>query len=161
MGVEIRRRKRWEELKQANQIVGGRCQGRGFVHGGFVTHCRSSSLAEAMMTECQLVLLPNDGDQIINARLTGEDLKIGVEVEKGPLVMTAMDLTEPAIEAILSVLKPHFILAVKTAMDENGEVGKQVKDNHDIQREILLMKQGLESSYIYGFVHNLHDLLKL
>ncbi len=33
--------------------------------------------------DCQLVLLPNFGDQIINARLMGEDLKVGVEVEKG------------------------------------------------------------------------------
>ncbi|KAK3173949.1 hypothetical protein Dsin_032819 [Dipteronia sinensis] len=61
-------------------------KGRGFALGGvvqqqlilnhpsvgcFVTHCGSSSLSEALMTECQLVLLPTVGDQIINARLMG------------------------------------------------------------------------------------------
>ncbi|KAK0577973.1 hypothetical protein LWI29_003125 [Acer saccharum] len=48
-----------------------------------ITHCGASLLLEAMMTECQLVLLPNFGDQIIQARLMGGDLKVGVEVEKG------------------------------------------------------------------------------
>ncbi|TXG47497.1 hypothetical protein EZV62_026791 [Acer yangbiense] len=42
--------------------------------------------------------------------------------------------------------------AVKIVMDENSEVGKQVREKHAIQREFLL-KQGLEkNSYIDGFV---------
>ncbi|XVF40401.1 hypothetical protein PTKIN_Ptkin01aG0110700 [Pterospermum kingtungense] len=80
-----------------------RVKGRGFIQGGwvpqqlilrhpsvgcFVTHCGSGSLAEAMVTDCQLVLLPHIGDQIINARLMDGDLKIGVEVEKGPCFMS-------------------------------------------------------------------------
>ncbi|KAK5834395.1 hypothetical protein PVK06_018273 [Gossypium arboreum] len=75
-----------------------RLKGRGILHGGwvpqqlilrhrsvgyFVTHCGLGSLAEAMVSDCQLVLLPHVGDQIINARLMAKDLKIGVEVEKG------------------------------------------------------------------------------
>jgi hypothetical protein len=36
-----------------------------------------------MVTDCQLVLLPLAGDRIINARLSGGNLKVGVEVEKG------------------------------------------------------------------------------
>lgn len=39
--------------------------------GCFVTHCGSGSLSEAMMNECQLVLIPHVGDQIINSRLMG------------------------------------------------------------------------------------------
>ncbi|KAK7845449.1 udp-glycosyltransferase 79b30 [Quercus suber] len=75
-----------------------RVKGRGVVHGDwvqqqlilrhpsvgcFVTHCGSGSLSEAMVTECQMVLLPSVGDQIINARLMGRDFKVGVEVKKG------------------------------------------------------------------------------
>ena len=36
-----------------------------------------------MIEYCQLVLRPNFGDHIIQARLMGGDLKVGVEVEKG------------------------------------------------------------------------------
>ncbi|KAH1091393.1 hypothetical protein J1N35_018650 [Gossypium stocksii] len=75
-----------------------RLKGSGILHGGwvlqqlilrhrsigyFVTHCGSGSLEEAMVSGCQLVLLPHVGDQKINARLMAGDLKIGVEVEKG------------------------------------------------------------------------------
>ncbi|KAH7568851.1 hypothetical protein JRO89_XS06G0061200 [Xanthoceras sorbifolium] len=136
-----------------------RVKGRGFVHGGwvqqqlilnhpsvgcFVTHCGSSSLSEAMMTECQLVLLPNVGDQIINARLMAGDLKVGVEVERGE--EDGLFTREGVCRAVMSV------------MDENSDVGKQVRENHATQREFIL-SQGLESSYIDGFVQNLHGLL--
>ena len=47
--------------------------------GCFVTHCGSGSLSEVRVTECQLVLVPHIGDQIINARLMGGDLKVGVD----------------------------------------------------------------------------------
>ncbi|TXG47492.1 hypothetical protein EZV62_026786 [Acer yangbiense] len=84
-------------------------------------------------------------DQIINARLMGGDLKVGVEVEKG--------------EEDGQFTSEGVCRAVKTAMDENSEVGKLVKESHAVQREFLLSK-GLESCYIDGFVQNLHDLLK-
>ncbi|KAK3173919.1 hypothetical protein Dsin_033036, partial [Dipteronia sinensis] len=71
---------------------------------------------EAMMTECQLVLLPNVGYQIIYARLMVGDLKVGVEVEKGK---------EDGLFTREGVCR-----AVKTVMNENSEVGKQVKENH-------------------------------
>ncbi|KAL7215885.1 hypothetical protein ACSBR1_027935 [Camellia fascicularis] len=48
----------------------------------FITHCGSGSLFEALVNTCQLVLLPNVGDQIINARMMSKNLKVGVEVEK-------------------------------------------------------------------------------
>ncbi|TXG47490.1 hypothetical protein EZV62_026784 [Acer yangbiense] len=137
-----------------------RVKGRGFVDGGwvqqqlilnhpsvgcFVTHCGASSLSEAMMTECQLVLLPNVGDQIIQARLMGGDLKVGVEVEKG--------------EEDGLFTKEGVCRAVMDVMDENSEIGKQVRESHATHREFLL-KQGFESSYIDGFVQKLHGLLR-
>ncbi|KAK2642079.1 hypothetical protein Ddye_023842 [Dipteronia dyeriana] len=137
-----------------------RVEGRGFVDGGwvqqqlilnhpsvgcFVTHCGLSLLSEARMTDYQLVLLTYVGDQIINARLMGKDLKVGVEVEKS--------------EEDGFFTREGVCRAVKTVMDEISEVSKQVKENH-AKHTKFLMKQGLESSYIDGFVQNLHDLLK-
>ncbi|KAL9668652.1 hypothetical protein QQ045_006190 [Rhodiola kirilowii] len=37
--------------------------------GCFVTHCGSGSLAEGLVSKCQLVLLPYGGDQYLNARV--------------------------------------------------------------------------------------------
>ncbi|KDP21029.1 hypothetical protein JCGZ_21500 [Jatropha curcas] len=136
-----------------------RVKGRGFVYGDwvqqqlilqhpsvgcFVTHCGSGSLSEAMVTKCQLVLLPNVGDQIINARLMGGDLKVGVEVEKGE---------EDGLFSKNGVCK-----AVKAVMNNDSEVKEEVKQNHTKWREFLL-SQGLEDSYIDGFVQKLHEML--
>ncbi|KAH9797167.1 UDP-glycosyltransferase 79B6 [Citrus sinensis] len=138
-----------------------RVKGRGFVHGGwvqqqlilkhpsvgcFVTHCGSGSLSEAMVNECQLVLLPNVGDQIINSRLMGEDLKVGVEVERGD---------EDGLFTRDGVCK-----AVKAVMDDDSEVGKDARQNHAKLREFLI-SPGLENSYVDGFVQELHSLADL
>ncbi|GMY37666.1 cyanidin 3-O-galactoside 2''-O-xylosyltransferase FGGT1-like isoform X2 [Fagus crenata] len=137
-----------------------RVKGRGIVHGDwiqqqlilshpsvgcFVTHCGSGSLSEAMVNECQMVLLPNVGDQVINARLMGGDIKVGVEVEKGE---------EDGLFTREGVCK-----AVKAVMDEDSNVGKQVRANHAKWREFLL-SNGLENSYIDSYVQKLHSLLK-
>ena len=137
-----------------------RVKGRGIVHGDwiqqqlilshpsvgcFVTHCGSGSLSEAMVTECQMVLLPNVGDQFINAKLMGGDIKVGVEVEKGE---------EDGLFTREGVCK-----AVKAVMDEDSNVGKEVRANHAKWREFLL-SNGLENSYIDSYVQKLHSLLK-
>ncbi|KAL5578452.1 hypothetical protein UlMin_020151 [Ulmus minor] len=136
-----------------------RVEGRGVVYGGwvqqqlilghssvgcFVTHCGSGSLLESMVNKCQLVLLPHIGDQIINARMMGGDLKVGVEVEKGD---------EDGLFTRGGVCK-----AVKAVMDEDSEIGKEVEKNHGKLREFLLRK-GLEDSYMDGFVQKLHTLV--
>ncbi|XWS12581.1 hypothetical protein CRYUN_Cryun37aG0102200 [Craigia yunnanensis] len=136
-----------------------RVKGRGFVHGDwvpqqlilkhssvgcFVTHCGSGSLSEAMVNDCQLVLLPHVGDQIINARLMAGDLKVGVEVEKGEE------------DGLFS--KDDVCKAVMTVMDDDSEVGKEVRANHTKWKEFLLGK-GLENSYIDNFVEKLYALM--
>ncbi|KAA8519726.1 hypothetical protein F0562_013982 [Nyssa sinensis] len=136
-----------------------RTQERGVVYGGwlqqqlilghpsvgcFVTHCGSGSLSEGMMNECQLVLMPHVGDQIINARLMSRDLKVGVEVEKGD---------EDGLFTRDGVCK-----AIMLVMEDDSGVGKEVMGNHAKWREFLLSK-GLESSYIDSFVQNLQGLL--
>lgn len=75
--------------------------------GCFVTHCGSGSLSEALMNECQLVLFPQVGDQIINAGMMGSDLRVGVEVEKD--------------EEDGSFTKDGVCKAVKDVMDEERD----------------------------------------
>ncbi|KAK8481848.1 hypothetical protein V6N11_000027 [Hibiscus sabdariffa] len=108
-----------------------RVKGRGLVHGAwvpqqlilrnpsvgyFLTHCGLGSLAEAMVNDCHLVLLPHAADQIINARLMSGDLRIGVEVEKG--------------EEDGLFRKEDVYKAVKSVMDEGSELGKESRANH-------------------------------
>ncbi|MBA0748496.1 hypothetical protein Gogos_005307 [Gossypium gossypioides] len=136
-----------------------RVNGRGFVYGGwmpqqlilrhlsvgcFVTHCGSGSLAEAMVNDCQLVSVPHVGDQIINARLMAGDLRIGVEVEKG--------------EEDGLFTKDDVNKAVKALMDDDSELGKEIRANHAKWKEFLLAK-GLENSYMNDFVIKLNALV--
>ncbi|KAF7803376.1 anthocyanidin 3-O-glucoside 2''-O-glucosyltransferase-like [Senna tora] len=113
--------------------------------GCFVTHCGSGSLTEAMVNECQLVLLPYAGDQFINARFMSGDLKVGVEVERGE---------EDGLFTKEGVCK-----AVRDAMEEESEVGQEIRRNHSKWREFLF-SEGLENSYVDAFVQKLHDMLE-
>ncbi|KAK9716564.1 hypothetical protein RND81_06G242300 [Saponaria officinalis] len=136
-----------------------RTKGRGIIHGGwvqqqlmlhhpsvgcFITHCGAGSLAEAMSSESQLVLLPQSIDQFLNARLMSTDLRVGVEVNKD--------------EDTGSFTKEAICEAVQTVMDVENEVGKEVRANHTKWRNTLL-KPGLEDSYIDEFVKSLQDML--
>jgi hypothetical protein len=135
-----------------------RVEGRGVVYGGwvqqqlilehpsvgcFITHCGSGSLSEALVNKCQLVLLPNVGDQILNARMMGNSLKVGVEVEKGEDGLYTKD---------------NVYKAVSIVMDDENEISKNVKANHAKIREMLLNKD-LESSYIDDFCMKLQEIV--
>ncbi|XP_058767804.1 cyanidin 3-O-galactoside 2''-O-xylosyltransferase FGGT1-like [Vicia villosa] len=113
--------------------------------GCFVTHCGSGSLTEAMVNDCQLVLLPHAGDQFINARIMSGDLKVGIEVGKNE---------EDGLFTREAVCK-----AVRTVTDSESELGHIVRKNHAQWREFLL-SQGLENSYVDDLVQKLHSLLK-
>lgn len=113
--------------------------------GCFVTHCGWGSTSEALVNECQMVLMPHFGDQLINARLMGGDLKVGVEVERGD---------EDGLFSREGVVK-----AIKLAMDGESEIGKETRANHGKWRDFMLRK-GLEDSYIHEFDHKLHSLLE-
>lgn len=113
--------------------------------GCFVTHCGWGSLSEAMVNDCRLVLMPHVGDQLINARLMGGDLRVGVEVEKGD---------EDGLFTREGVMK-----AIRLVMDGDSEIGKEIRANHAKWRGFML-RQGLENSYIDDFVHKLQCLLE-
>lgn len=137
-----------------------RTKERGIVYGGwvqqllilkhpsvgcFITHCGAGSLSEAMVNKCQLVMIPHAVDQFINAKMMSFELKVGVEVEKRD---------EDGFLSREAVCK-----AVETVMDDDNEVGKQVRDNHTKWRDFIL-KDGVEHSYITGFIQGLTDLLQ-
>lgn len=136
-----------------------RTEGKGIVHSGwaeqqlmlshpsvgcFVTHCGGNSLSEAMVNECQLVLVPNFGDQFVNARLFGGDMKVGVEVERDE---------ENGLFTREGVCK-----AIKMLMNDESEEGSKIRANRAKWREFLLSK-GLEDSYIDALVQKLQTLL--
>ncbi|ESW04942.1 hypothetical protein PHAVU_011G138500 [Phaseolus vulgaris] len=136
-------------------------EGRGIVHSGwiqqqlilehssvgcFITHCGAGSLTEALVNKCQMVLLPQlDADHIINARMMGSNLKVGVEVQKG--------------EEDGWFTKESVSKAVKTVMDEENEVGREVRENHAKLRNCLVSPD-LESICVDNFCQKLQDLLK-
>ncbi|XP_054813923.1 cyanidin 3-O-galactoside 2''-O-xylosyltransferase FGGT1-like [Prosopis cineraria] len=138
-----------------------RVRGRGIVHGGwvqqqlilkhpsvgcFITHCGTSSILEALLSQCQLVLLPTTLiDQIFNARMMSQNFRAGVEVKKGE---------EDGLFTQESVCE-----AVSAVMNEENEIAKEVKANHAKLRSILL-STNFESGYIDNFCHQLQDLLK-
>ncbi|KAL2328018.1 hypothetical protein Fmac_021445 [Flemingia macrophylla] len=136
-----------------------RVHGRGIVHGGwvqqtlildhpsigcFITHCGVASLLEALVNKCQIVVLPNYVDQIVNAKLICSSLKLGVEIEKG--------------EEDGSITKESVSKAVKIVMDDKSEVGREVRENHLKLRNILLSKD-LENTYVDNFCDKLRELL--
>ena len=113
--------------------------------GCFLTHCGAASITEGLVNTCQLVLLPRLGsDHIMNARVMSTKLKVGVEVEKGD---------ENGLFTKESVCK-----AVKIVMDDENEVGKEVRANHAKMRNFLL-SNNLESSCLDSFCEKLYDLL--
>ncbi|CAO2820102.1 unnamed protein product [Amaranthus hypochondriacus] len=112
--------------------------------GCFITHCGVGSLSEAMISDCQVVLMPQAVDQFINARMMSLELKVGIEIEKRE---NDNMFTKQAIQT-----------AVSLAMDEDSEIGKEIRNNHAKLKEILL-KDGLEDSYIATFIQSLRDLL--
>ncbi|KAL6544832.1 hypothetical protein OROMI_023694 [Orobanche minor] len=138
-----------ERTKERGVVFGGWVQQQLILShpcvGCFVTHCGWGSLSEAMVNECQLVLMPHVGDQLINARLMGGDLRVGVEVEKGD---------EDGLFTRDGVTK-----AIKSAMDDDSETGKEIRANHAKWRDFML-REGLEDSYIDAFVHKMHSILE-
>ncbi|XP_021735841.1 UDP-glycosyltransferase 79B30-like [Chenopodium quinoa] len=136
-----------------------RTKSRGLIHGGwvqqqlivqhpsvgcFITHCGAGSLSEAMVSECQVVLMPQAIDQFISARMMSLEWKVGVEVEKRK---NDGLFTKEAVHK-----------AVSLVMEEDSEVGRDVRANHAKWREFILT-EGLEDSYISSFIMSLQQLI--
>ncbi|XP_074571638.1 anthocyanidin-3-O-glucoside rhamnosyltransferase-like [Curcuma longa] len=128
-----------------------RVKGRGLVHSGwvqqqhilrhdsvgvFLCHAGLSSVMEAVAAGCRLAMLPQKGDQYLNARLFAGDMGIGVEVERRE---EDGGFTREAVCAAVREV---------TASEE-------VKEKHSKWREFLLDKEAQE-----GFAAGLLDGLR-
>lgn len=129
-----------------------RVRGRGVVYGGwvqqplmlshpsfgcFVSHCGFGSTWEGLMSDKQIVAVPQLDDQILNARLLVEDLKVAVEVKRD--------------EEDRWFSKESLSEAIKSVMDKDSEVGIMVKKSHAMWKEVLT-RPGFLSGYIDKFV---------
>ncbi|MCL7024905.1 hypothetical protein MKW94_023751 [Papaver nudicaule] len=108
--------------------------------GCFVSHCGLNSVTETLVNNTQLVLLPNAGDQFIVARLMGSDLRVGVEVEKR--------------EEDGWFTKESVCKAIKTVLEDDGEIGKVVRENK-FRLKDLLLRPGFEEDYITDVIEKL------
>ena len=111
--------------------------------GFLVTHCGYGSMWESLLSDCQIVCVPHLCDQILNARLIVEELKVAVEVERED---NGWISKESLSEAIISV------------MDKESEVGGLVKYNHAKLKEVLT-SEGVQERYLDTFIQNLQGLL--
>ncbi|XP_074298392.1 cyanidin 3-O-galactoside 2''-O-xylosyltransferase FGGT1-like [Silene latifolia] len=136
-----------ERTKSRGVVIGGWVQQQLIMQhpsvGCFVTHCGAGSITEALVSHCQLVLLPQVTDQFINSRMLSLDLQIGVEVEKGD-------------DGHFS--KNQVCEAIEVMMDGESLVGQNARVNHEKWREFLLVRS-LEHSYITDFIQSLRSLL--
>ncbi|KAF7822880.1 UDP-glycosyltransferase 79B30-like [Senna tora] len=115
---------------------------RGMVHGGWV---QQQEILGHTSVGCFITHCGVDLDQSINARTMSSYLKVGVEVEKGE---------EDGLFTRESVCK-----AVRSVMDEESEIGKEIRENHNRFRSYLLSKD-LESSCVDSFCNEIRELLK-
>ncbi|XP_022862334.1 anthocyanidin 3-O-glucosyltransferase-like isoform X2 [Olea europaea var. sylvestris] len=131
------------ELKRAlPQGFLERVEGKGIIHTGWVQqqqilahksvgcylcHAGFSSVIEAIVNDCQLVMLPQKSDQFLNSKLVHGDLEAGVEVDRRD---------EDGFFG-----KEDIKSAVETVMfNINKEPGKSIRANQKKWKEFLLNK---------------------
>ncbi|KAE9619218.1 hypothetical protein Lal_00047331 [Lupinus albus] len=136
-----------------------RVKNRGIVHTGwlqqqlilkhisvgcYICHAGFSSVIEAMVNDCQLVLLPLKGDQFFNSKLIANDLEAGIEVNRND---------ENGYFG-----KEELLKAVNTIMVEvDKEPGKHIRQNHMKWKEFLLNKE-TQDKFITDLVLQLKSL---
>ncbi|XP_026384153.1 anthocyanidin 3-O-glucosyltransferase-like, partial [Papaver somniferum] len=150
-----------EKLKNALPVgFAERVQGKGVVHTGWLQQqlilahdsvgsyvCRSglSSVIEAFMTDCQLVTLPQKGDQFLNSKLISGDLEAGVQVTRDD---------EDGHFNKEDLCKATKIVTV----DVNEEPGKSISVNHGKWRDFLLNKD-IQDNFIANLVQEMKKMV--
>ncbi|KAL4652488.1 hypothetical protein ACB092_01G236900 [Castanea dentata] len=136
-----------ERVKERGRVFGGWVEQPLILShptiGCFVSHCGFGSMWESLMSNCQIVLVPHLGDQILNTRLLVEEMKVAVEVER---------------EDNRWFSRQSLSKAIMSVMDKDNEVGIMVKKNHAKWKEILASPDFM-SGYMDKFVQNLQDLV--
>lgn len=139
-----------ERVKERGIVYGGWVQQQLILAhssvGCFITHCGAGSVTEGLVNNCQLVFIPQTlGDYIINARMMSSVLKVGVEVERG--------------EGDGLFSRESVCEAVKSVMDDESAVGREIRVNHAKVRSYLL-SDDLDNSHMDRFCEKLRDLLR-
>ncbi|OMO63293.1 UDP-glucuronosyl/UDP-glucosyltransferase [Corchorus olitorius] len=135
-----------------------RVRGRGLVYGGwvpqelllkhpsigcFVNHCGYGTMWEFLLSDCQIVLIPENADQMLNTRLMANELKVAVEVERGENK---------------KISKEDLSRAIKLVMDKDSEIARVLKSNRAKLKETLA-KGDLQEQYINNFIQGLQNLV--
>ncbi|KAL5725340.1 anthocyanidin 3-O-glucoside 2'''-O-xylosyltransferase [Ranunculus cassubicifolius] len=138
-----------------------RVKGRGVVYGDwvpqklildhpsvgcFVSHCGYGSMFEALVSECQVVLVPQHGDQFANAGFMSKRLNVAVEVERRD------------DDGWFS--RENVCKAVKSVMDDGVEIGEEKRANHQKLSRLLMLAQGVRSDYFNKFINQLQVIRK-
>nr|BAE99810.1 putative flavonol 3-O-glucosyltransferase [Arabidopsis thaliana] len=134
-----------------------RIKGRGIVWGGwveqplilshpsigcFVNHCGFGSMWESLVSDCQIVFIPQLVDQVLTTRLLTEELEVSVKVKRDEITGWFS--------------KESLRDTVKSVMDKNSEIGNLVRRNHKKLKETLV-SPGLLGSYADKFVDELEN----
>ncbi|KAL1208936.1 UDP-glycosyltransferase 79B5 [Cardamine amara subsp. amara] len=109
--------------------------------GCFVNHCGFGSMWESLLSDCQIVFIPQLADQVLITRLLTEELQVSVKVQR---------------EDSGWFSKENLSDTVKSVMDKESEIGNLVKRNHKKFKETLA-SPGLLSGYADTFVQALEN----
>ncbi|CAH1447149.1 unnamed protein product [Lactuca virosa] len=136
-----------------------RVKGKGVVHSGwvqqrhilahesvgcYVCHAGFSSVIEALVNDCQLVMLPLKGDQFMNSKLMELDWKVGVEVNRRD--EDGYFGKEDVFEAVKSVM-----------IETEKEPAKSIRENHKKWKGFL-QNDEIHNKYIIDLVRDLKTL---
>ncbi|XP_058093392.1 anthocyanidin-3-O-glucoside rhamnosyltransferase-like [Magnolia sinica] len=113
--------------------------------GCFVSHAGMSSLAEALVSDCPLVLLPQKADQFLNSKLVSGDMKAAVEVKRD--------------EETGYFGKEDLCTAVKAVTEwVEEEPWKTMRENHRKWRDFL-RDADVHENYFKGFVEEMKGMV--
>ncbi|KAG9157736.1 hypothetical protein Leryth_017834 [Lithospermum erythrorhizon] len=124
---------------QQQQILAHKNVGCYVCHGGF------SSVMEALVNDCQLVMLPQKGDQFVNAKLVCQDLKAGVEVNRRD--EDGYFNKEDISEAVGIVM-----------LEGANDCSKSIKENHRKWKDFL-MDKNTHNKFIQDLVKDLKAMV--
>ncbi|KAL8261988.1 hypothetical protein R6Q59_026037 [Mikania micrantha] len=112
--------------------------------GCYVFHAGFSSVIEGLVNDCQLVMLPLKGDQLMNYKVIVSDWKAGVEVKRRD--EDGYFGKDDVFEAVKSVM-----------MDIELEPANSIRKNHKKWKEFL-QNDEINNKFIADFVDNLKAL---
>ncbi|XP_009761380.1 anthocyanidin-3-O-glucoside rhamnosyltransferase [Nicotiana tabacum] len=115
--------------------------------GCYVCHAGFSSVIEALVNDCQVVMLPQKGDQFLNAKLVSGDMKAGVEVNRRDEdgYFGKEDIKEAAEMVMVEIDK---------------QPGKLIRENQKKWKEFLLNKD-IQCKFIEDLVHEMMAMAKV